>query len=234
MVVAIMQPYFLPYIGYFQLISAVDKFVIYDNIQFTKKGWINRNRILVNGKDETISLPLKKDSDFLDVYERVIASSFFESEKAKLLRKIEAAYRKALMFQTVFPIVEEIFNYNNPNLFEFIHHSVVRICSYLDINTEIVISSTIPTDSSLKSQGKVLAICQQLNATKYINAIGGKELYSKEEFQDRSIVLQFLRANEIEYKQFGDNFIPFLSILDLMMFNTKKKAVEFLNDFTLE
>ncbi len=98
MKVAIMQPYFLPYIGYFQLINAVDKFVIYDNIEFTKKGWINRNRILVNGKDEFISLPITKASDFLHANQRYLASNF-ENEKNKILRKIKESYRKAPYFK---------------------------------------------------------------------------------------------------------------------------------------
>ena len=87
MKLAIMQPYFFPYIGYFQLIKSVDEFVIYDNIQYTKKGWINRNRILVNGTDYLISLPLKKDSDYLNVVDRQLAESW-EKDRTKLLTLI--------------------------------------------------------------------------------------------------------------------------------------------------
>ncbi len=83
MKLAIMQPYFFPYIGYFQLINTVDEFVVYDNIEFTKKGWINRNRILVNGKDEYITLPIKKDSDFLHVKDRFLAETW-SKDSAKM------------------------------------------------------------------------------------------------------------------------------------------------------
>jgi hypothetical protein len=102
MKLAIMQPYIFPYIGYFQLINTVDKFVVYDNIQFTKKGWINRNRILINGKEEYITLPLKKDSDYLNIDQRVL-SDVFKEQRNKILRKINESYKKAPGFKTAFP-----------------------------------------------------------------------------------------------------------------------------------
>ncbi len=217
---AIMQPYFLPYIGYFQLINAVDKFVLYDNIEFTKKGWINRNRILVNGKDEYFTLPLKKDSDYLHVDQRKLADNF-PAEKAKLLRKFTAAYTKAPQFQTVFPLLESIFNNPDENLFQFIFQSLRSVCEYLDIETEIILSSSIPIDHQLKSQDKVIAICNALNATEYINPSGGVDLYSKDLFKQAGIKLEFIKSNQIEYKQFDAAFIPWLSIADVLMFNSQ-------------
>src|SRR5580700_191306 len=104
--VGIMQPYFMPYIGYFQLINSVDEFVIYDNIEFTKKGWINRNRILVNGKDDYITIPLRKDSDFLQVKNRFLAESW-KSEKRKMLNRINASYKKSEFFEVVYPVIEK-------------------------------------------------------------------------------------------------------------------------------
>ena len=149
MKVAIMQPYFLPYIGYFQLINAVDVFVIYDNIEFTKKGWINRNRILMNGKDDFFTVPLKKDSDFLDVNQRVLAETFTK-DKAKIIGKITELYQKAPHFNEVFPLIEAVFNTNQKNLFDFIFHSVKVIMQYLEIKTEIVVSSSININHSIK------------------------------------------------------------------------------------
>ena len=108
MKIAIMQPYFLPYIGYYQLINAVDTFIVYDNIKYTKKGWINRNRFLFNGRDETFTIPLKNDSDYLDIYQRSLSKDYLIYNR-KTLRKIEQSYRKAPNFDTVFPIIEEIF-----------------------------------------------------------------------------------------------------------------------------
>ncbi len=227
MKLAIMQPYFFPYIGYFQLINAADTFVIYDNIQFTKKGWINRNRILVNGKDDYISLPIKKDSDYLNVAERRLADSF-NDDKLKMLRRIAESYRKASEFNTAFPIIEAAINTPSHNLFEYIYGTLRYVCKYLDIDTPFAVSSTLSADHQLKSQDKVIAYCQALNATEYINPIGGLELYSKETFQQHNIKLSFIKSKEVIYPQYKNEFIPWLSIIDVMMFNSKEKIQQYL------
>lgn len=232
MTVGIMQPYFLPYIGYFQLISAVDKFVIYDNIEFTKKGWINRNRILVNGKDDYITLPLKKDSDFLNVNQRFLTESW-NIDRIKILNRIKESYRKAAHFKEVFLLIEEIMLFNASNLFDFIFFSIQEVTKYLEINSSFIVSSSISIDHTLKSVQKVLAICKELKAEKYINPIGGTELYNKETFQNSSIDLRFIKTNPILYKQFSNEFVPWLSILDVMMFNSRDKVRAYLNDYSL-
>lgn len=229
--IGIMQPYFLPYIGYFQLMKMVDEFVLYDNIQFTKKGWIHRNRMLQNGKDEYFTLPLKKDSDYLDVAERVLSEDF-KNEKIKLLRKIEANYRKAPHFEVFYPVVKNIFDFNNQNLFYFIHNSIKTMNDYLGITTPIVISSKLPGDLKiLKAQDKVIAICKACNASNYINPSGGVELYNVASFKELDIELQFFKSKSIQYKQFDDEFVPFLSILDVCMFNDKQTISNYLNQY---
>jgi len=213
---AIMQPYFFPYIGYFQLIAAVDIFIVYNNIKYTKKGWINRNRMLQNGKDVMFSLPLKGDSDFLDVCERNLAADF---NRDKLLNQFKGAYRRAPYFAQTLPLVEQIVRYEEANLFRFLHHSIARTCEHLGITTEIRISSDIDIDHGLKNQDKVLALCAAVGASTYINAIGGMELYSKETFREKGIDLKFIQSKSFEYPQFGNEFVPWLSIIDVMMFN---------------
>lgn len=216
MKLAIMQPYFLPYIGYFQLIAAVDQFIVYDNIKYVKKGWINRNRLLQNGKDVMFSLPLKNASDSLDVYERELAANF---NRDKLLNQIKGAYQRAPYFEQTYPLIEQIIQYEDTNLFRFIHHSIVKVCEHLKIKTEIKISSEIAIDHRLKNQDKVLALCQAAGANSYVNAIGGMELYSKEVFLEKEIDLKFIQSKPFEYPQFGNAFVPWLSIIDVMMFN---------------
>jgi len=213
---AIMQPYFMPYIGYFQLIAAVDTFVVYDNIKYTKKGWINRNRMLQNGKDTMFSLPLKSGSDSLEVCERELAGDF---NRDKLLSQIKGAYRRAPYFEQTFPLIEQIVRYEDANLFRFLHHSIAKTCEHLDIGTEIRISSGIAIDHELKGQDKVIALCEAVGATTYVNAIGGMELYSKEIFLARGVELKFIKSKPFEYVQFGAEFVPWLSIIDVMMFN---------------
>lgn len=232
MKLAIMQPYFLPYIGYFQLINAVDIFVIYDNIEFTKKGWMNRNRILVNEKDEYITVPLKKDSDFLKVYQRELAVTYIK-DRVKIIAKIAEVYKKAPHYNAVMPMIEDIFMFNSHNLFDFILNSLKKFCDYLEVTTDIVVSSSLQIDHSLKSQSKVIAICNELKATTYVNAIGGLELYNDEEFINNDIQLNFIKTLSITYNQFGENFIPWLSIIDVVMFNSREESQLFLSKYTL-
>jgi hypothetical protein len=216
MKLAIMQPYFLPYIGYFQLIASVDQFIVYDNIKYTKKGWINRNRMLRNGKDVIFSLPLKSDSDYLDICQRELSSEF---SRDKLLNQFRGAYRRAPYFDQTIPLIEEIVRFNDANLFKFLHHSIVKTCEHLGIATEIRISSGIAIDHNLKNQDKVIALCEAVGASTYVNAIGGMELYSKETFREKGIELKFIKSKPFEYAQFSDAFVPWLSIIDVMMFN---------------
>ena len=230
MTTGIMQPYFLPYIGYFQLINAVDKFVIYDNIEYTKKGWINRNRILMNDQDFLISLPLKKDSDYKMVCERELSSVY---KPKKMLGQIKSSYLKAPYFKDVICLLESILHNGETNLFYYILNSVKAINNYLGISTEIVVSSTLNIDHQLKSEEKVLAICKALSADTYYNAIGGMELYSKERFCSSGIDLKFLSCDPIHYQQFDNAFVPYLSIIDVLMFNSKEEVDVLLKKYTL-
>lgn len=231
--IGIMQPYFLPHLGYFQLIDMVDEFVIYDKIEFTKNSWIRRNRMLQNGQPEYFSLPIKKDSDYLDVDQRRLADSF-EKERGRILRRIQANYRKAPYFKEVFPMVEEIFYYEDYNLFEFIFNSIKIINSYIGITTPIIPFSQLGEDLyGLKGQDLVLGICSKLNTTHYINSIGGMDLYNKKEFKKENIELSFYEVLPFTYPQFHNEFVPFLSILDVCMFNNTDQIKEYLNNYKI-
>lgn len=216
MKIGIMQPYFFPYIGYFQLIKAVDVFVVYDNIKYTKKGWINRNRMLLNGKDVMFSLPLKSGSDCLDVCQRELATDF---NRDKLMNQFREAYLHAPYFEQTLPLVEQIVRNEEANLFRFLHYSIAKTCEHLGMTTAIRVSSDIAIDHDLKGQDKVLALCGAVGATTYVNAIGGMDMYSKEAFRERGIELKFIKSKLLEYPQFGNAFVPWLSIIDVMMFN---------------
>ncbi len=220
--VAIMQPYFMPYIGYFQLIAAVDQFVVYDNIKYTKRGWINRNRMLLNGRDAMFSLPLKSAPDSLDVCERELAADF---SRDKLLDRFREAYRRAPYFAQTFAWLEQMVRHEESNLFRFLHRAIVGTCEHLGITTRIRISSEIDIDHSLKGQDKVLALCAAVGATTYVNAIGGMDLYSPRVFRERGIALRFVRSRPFEYAQFGDAFVPWLSIVDVLMFNSREATL---------
>ena len=232
MKIGIMQPYFLPYLGYFQLMSACDKFVIYDNIKFTKRSWIHRNRMLANGTDALFSIPLKNDSDFLNIDNRILGDNF-EKEKSKILGQIRSTYRNAVCFAEAFPVIEGIFMYEEKNLFRYIFHSLVTIKEYLSINTPLIISSEVTIEHNLKGKYRVMALCKKLSGDIYINPAGGMELYDKEEFRENGIELLFHKMRPVIYPQFSNTFIPSLSILDVMMFNDKSAIKNLLTEFDL-
>jgi hypothetical protein len=224
-----MQPYFLPYIGYFQLINAVEKYVIYDDVQYIKGGWINRNRLLLNGNGFMFNLILSGASR-----NKLINEIAVFGNHCKLLKTIELAYKKTPFYFLVFPLIENILNHENKNLAEYIGNSLIKIAAYLNLKTEFIYSSEIKAkNSSLKGQEKIINICSILNATEYINAIGGQELYDKTEFERHNIKLSFLKTHPIEYKQFKNVFIPNLSILDVMMFNSVEEINEMLDKYEL-
>jgi hypothetical protein len=228
MKLGIMQPYFLPYIGYWQLLNAVDTYVIYDDVAYIKQGWVNRNRMLVNGKDFLFSLPLIDASSFKNINQIDIMAA-----NPKLLKTIEQAYAKAPYFKQVFPLVISIVNHADRNLAGYVTNSIGSVADYLQIRTKILVSSDIDKDNDLKGQEKVLHICEKLGATRYYNAVGGQELYSKEEFAWKNISLMFLKTNPITYKQFKNEFVPGLSILDVMMFNSVEEIQGLLNQYEL-
>ncbi len=197
MKIGIMQPYFMPYIGYWQLMNAVDKYVIYDDVNY-RRGFINRNRILVNGHVKYIDLPLLKASQNKRINE--IAVNNNKTLIIKNLRMIEESYKKAPQFEIIYPLVEKILYCGEETIERYIKKSFDVVCGYLDISTELVFSSDLDKDCKLRGQDKILAICTILNATEYYNAIGGQELYSFKDFSDKGIELKFLKTDTIRYR----------------------------------
>ncbi|MDP4145749.1 MAG: WbqC family protein [Bacillota bacterium] len=233
MKVGIMQPYLFPYLGYFQLINAVDKFVVYDDVQYMKGGWINRNRILINGSVNTFTLRIKKDDFRLNINQRYLVENY-QYENKKILKSIELAYKKATYYDNVIGLIKDILMYDETNLSKFITNSIIQICKYLELDTEIILSSTIEKEHMDDAQDKVIQVNKLLDADTYINAIGGKELYSKSIFKANGLNLYFIKMNNVTYKQFNNEFIPCLSIIDVLMFNSKKSIKELLNQYTLD
>lgn len=229
--IAIMQPYFLPYIGYLQLMNAVDKFVLYDDVNYINKGWINRNRLLVNGKEYLFTVPLKEASQNKLINEIELGND--PQWRGKLLKTIEQAYKKAPYYPTVLGIIEKILNLEAQTISQLIAGSLEILKQYLAIPTELVLSSTIYQNGHLKAQARILDICLQEKASQYINPIGGVELYDKAIFAKNGIQLNFIKSKPVEYQQFKNDFVPWLSVIDLMMFNDVPTIQGFLGEFEL-
>ncbi|MFH1457016.1 MAG: WbqC family protein [Patescibacteria group bacterium] len=231
MKLAIMQPYFFPYIGYFQLIDLVDQFVIYDDVNFIKKGWINRNNILVDEKNYLITLPLEKVSQNKLINEIKISDD--KRKLKKILNIIFHSYKKAPYFEEMYPIITSCIQYEPINLVDYLTNSLKEICKYLNIKTNLILSSDIEKDNQLKGQEKILEICKIRKANHYINPIGGMEIYDREKFNRNEIKINFLKTENILYNQKTKEFIPNLSIIDVIMFNSKEESQNLLTKFSL-
>ncbi len=226
--IAIMQPYLFPYIGYWQLINSADTFVILDDVNYIKKGYINRNNILINGEVHRFTLNLIGASQNKMINEIEVGEN-----AAKILTSIALSYKKAPYFQEVFPLIESILEFPEKNLAKFVGNSLKMISVYLEIDTEFIYSSNLQKDNSLKAEEKMIDICEKLNTENYINLIGGQKLYRKEDFQEHSMKLNFIETEIVEYRQFKNEFISYLSIIDIMMFNSKEEVRKMLNRYNL-
>jgi len=229
---AIMQPYIFPYIGYFQLIQAVDEFVFLDNVNFIKRGWVNRNCILINDEKKLITFPCNKISQNKLIQNTEIDMK--SKEYSKLIRTIKLAYRKAPYYNEVIPIIEKTLQSNFKTISELAIFSVKSVANYLQINTKFRISSLEFNEvKNAMPSDQLIQICKTLNSKKYINAIGGQKLYEKEYFYNNSVDLYFLKPEINSYKQYNKEFVGGLSIIDVLMFNDVQTIQAMLKNYSL-
>lgn len=231
MKLAIMQPYFFPYIGYWQLINAVDRFVIYDDVNYIKGGWINRNRILINGRAAYITVPLHHSSPYKRICDISLQSS--PGWRDKLVKMVETTYRKAPCFAETLPIIENIIRHESDNLSDYLGNQLQTLSVFLGISTEFVITSRGYENNNLSGQDRILDICKREGATAYINPQGGQSLYDHTNFTQNGLDLKFLIPSPIKYMQFGASQLPWLSIIDVMMFNSPNQLRNLLNQYEL-
>lgn len=229
MKLAIMQPYFFPYIGYFQLIHAVDKILLYENLDYMPKSWMTRNRILQkNGEPFYFHISVNNKSHNRKISEvQIVEDTHW---KKKLLKSLYANYSYRNHFKNIFPVIEQIVNFQSNNLHEFIAHSIKTIAQLLDIKTEIVSNNSkyLSIENYLTEKyrsgvnidhrkiDRLLLIAKEEKATTFINAIGGVQLYSKEELAKNNLELFFVKTGDLVYQQFSKTFYPNLSILDVL------------------
>ena len=216
-----MQPYIFPYIGYLQLIHATDVFVFYDDVNFINRGWINRNRILLNGKDQLFTIPCKDASQ-----NRLIKDIEVLADKKtfqKMLATMQVAYKKAPCFASVYPVIEGVFQVEDGiSISEMAINSVVSICDYLSLKRTFKISSKEYHNRELKKADRLIDICHVEGIRHYVNPSGGREIYTKEYYKSKDIDLDFLISDRVDYKQYDNAFVPWLSIIDVLMFNSKE------------
>lgn len=219
-----MQPYFYPYIGYWRLLALVDKFVILDDVNYINRGWVNRNRVLVNGGVSYITVPLKNASQNRRISDIELVSDF--NWRSKILKTLELNYRKSSAFDEVFPVLERLIKFNSPSLVEYLVCQIEGVSKFIGLNVQFVRSSMLYQNQYLRGQDRIINICERESADVYINLPGGRALYDEKSFLARGIDLRFISDNQLAYKQRSTEFVPFMSIIDLLM-EVGSKGVEF-------
>lgn len=235
MKLGIMQPYLFPYIGYFQLINAVDTYVNFGDVQYIRKGWVNRNNILNPGKQSgplMFTFSVKQDDFEKKINERYYADSF-ATEANRLLKTLHFSYHRAKYYDEVRPLITSILDVEMRNVGEFNTNALQRVCEYIGIDTEFLVSSDLGVPDELRLEDRIFWICDHLNADTYINAIGGQSIYFKDDFAKKGIQLNFIKSGDVQYAQFKDDFVENLSIIDVMMFNSPEEIRDMLKNFTL-
>lgn len=214
-----MQPYLFPYIGYFQLVAAVDKFVFYDDVNFIKNGWINRNRLLISGDVRYLTIPLSGASPFLKINQiQIMANGAWRKKMSAAVRQ---SYAKAPHFDVIYNLFSEIVFSDELSISELAKQSVIAISKYLGLPTQFIMSSSIYGNSNLNGESRVLDICRREIACQYYNLPGGKELYQEDLFKLNGIELQFIDPRLTAYRQLSEQFYPGLSMIDVLMHNDR-------------
>ncbi|MGX9985360.1 WbqC family protein [Soonwooa sp.] len=231
--IAVMQPYIFPYIGYFQMIKVVDTFVFYDDVNFIKQGWINRNNILLGNKAYLFTVPLDSANSFVEIKETLINKKLYKDWREKFLKTLYQNYKKAPFFSETWQILESVFNQDVNTINELAILSIKQIAQYLELKTNFKIASESFQNRQLERQNRLIDICQREQAQHYINAIGGQALYKKEDFITQGIKLDFIKSKPIQYKQFNNDFVPWLSIIDILMFNSVEEVNFMLDQYEL-
>jgi len=219
-----MQPYLFPYIGYYQLIAAVDRFVIYDDVNFIKQGWINRNNILVNGAPYRFTVPIQSVSSFVAINEVLVDPRAYPAWREKFLKTLTQAYAKAPHFQGTMELVQRVLDPSATHVVQLARSSVEAVSDHVGIPTTVIPSSSTYGNNALKAQERILDICRLEGAAHYINAQGGVDLYDRGTFKEHGFNLSFLQPVISAYPQGKSAFVPGLSIIDVLMFNSQEKV----------
>lgn len=229
-----MQPYLFPYIGYFQLIEATNKIVFYDDVTYIKGGWINKNKILGGGQESKFTLPLSKASSSKEIKEIQLHPQLYPLWRKKFLKTVEQNYGKSLSFKQVYPVIDSILNSGHNTISNLAIESITSIYSYLSKEIDWEKSSICASETKgLDRADRIIQITKDFRYDTYINLIGGQKLYDKKYFQSKGIGLNFIKPKDIVYQQSNNKFVPWLSIIDILMFNEKGKVAELFKEYEI-
>ena len=223
-----MQPYFFPYLGYYQLAMEVDTFVHFDDVAFFKKGYINRNSILLNGEkcDFTISVSNVSQN-------RNINQHFYVGDFDRFLKTLFLAYKKSPNFKLGYDLVADVLNSGASKVSEVNARSIEAVFSYLGIKKNFAFSSNLGDFDGLRGEDRIIGICKKLGADSYRNAIGGRSFYDQDKFKRYGINIGFVSSGGGQYNQTGSAFVRNLSVIDALMHCEVSEIVSLLSDYTI-
>lgn len=224
----IMQPYLFPYLGYYQLVNSVDKFVFYDDVAYIKSGYINRNSILVDSKAQRFTVPVIGSSQ-----NKLICDLNFDINVRKTLKTIAQTYQSAPFFSDIYPIIESVFLDNNRNVAHVSSRSISTVFDFLGIDKDFYFSSELDYDRKASREDKLIAISKLVSCNEYINGPGGRKIYDKIYFSEKGVELSFIDIKVYSYYQNGYTFIPHLSMVDVLMWNNKCDVLKLLDQYEL-
>ncbi|MDI5934145.1 WbqC family protein [Halomonas kalidii] len=228
MKIAIMQPYLFPCIGYYQLVRCVDKFVVYDDVNYIKRGYINRNYILDKGCRRRFTVPVPGAS-----IHKKISELTFSGEIESILEGIRHAYAKAPFFEEIFPLIRNVFEGEDRSISAVCSDGINEVFGYLGMVPDVSFSSQLGYDRRFSGAEKLMAICDVLDSRHYVNSIGGQALYKKEYFSSKGVDISFLKSREIRYAQGGSQFVANLSMIDVLMWCSKTNVTTLLDEYDL-
>lgn len=228
MILAVMQPYIFPYIGYYQLVYSSDVFIFYDDVSFIKQSYINRNNILANGKTLRFTLPV------LGASSNILIENLDYSNSKKILRTIAQAYAKAPYFDDAFHVIEFVLNQENRGIAHINSLSIRAVFEYLNIDKKMLLASEIDYDRTKERANRLIELSKMHDCDHYINSPGGKLLYEKEYFKEQGIKLEFIETEIQPYNQNIDEFVPYLSMIDILMNCSKEEISKMLKSYKLD
>ncbi|MGB3676182.1 MAG: WbqC family protein [Candidatus Nanopelagicales bacterium] len=227
-----MQPYLFPYLGYFQLLGSVDRFVLYDDVAYRKRSWVNRNRILVKDGTWTFSVPLSKSSQNRDINQTDIHETFGDWRNRFMLT-MHHAYSRAPHFESTADLVEQVLSSEVKTIADLCHAALAATSIHLGVDTPIVRSAERYNNRHLSSAARMMDICRLEGAEELLNLPGGESIYDRSEFASADISLKFLNMNEIEYDQGREGYVSHLSIIDVLMYNSRERTRSLLTEYSL-
>lgn len=235
MKLGIMQPYFLPYLGYISLIKHTDRFILFDTVQFIRHGWIERNRVLKQNEGWLyIQVPLIKTGR--DTLIKDIQINNVENWKNKILSQLQIYKKIAPNYFKVIKLLDEVFEDEYFNIVHLNKRALEKICDYLGINRKIDVFSemNLEIETAKEPDEWALNICKALgNANEYWNPAGGMTFFDKSKYENSGIVLKFQKVVLSPYNQKRTEFEDGLSIIDVLMFNSVEEINLMLDNYSL-